>query len=222
MKIKLVIWAILALMAFVFLLTMSRGTYHADPAMRAKEQRARQLARRAKHLNGKQLLGFLSTYAEDEEEMAMALAILQGKDIHAYQQKQTPKRTPDVKKAEDKLPAAPVTQPKEEVPSAQSEPDLPPKPALQPEQKDLQYQFVRVCRFGSVREVEELLAAGVDVNGVDNSATPLLNAVLSDNPQMVELLLEYGATVTPYVLQFAERRQNTEIIELLKSAKAKE
>ena len=41
-----------------------------------REERARQLAERAKHLNGHQLLGFLSTYAQDEEEMQRALEIL--------------------------------------------------------------------------------------------------------------------------------------------------
>jgi len=41
-----------------------------------KEEHARQLAERAKHLNGHQLLGFLSTYAQDEEERQRALEIL--------------------------------------------------------------------------------------------------------------------------------------------------
>ena len=47
--------------------------------MPPKERRARELAKRARHLNGKQLLGFLSTYAQDEEEMRRALEILSGK-----------------------------------------------------------------------------------------------------------------------------------------------
>lgn len=98
-------------------------------------------------------------------------------------------------------------------------------PSNTPEERDkkqLQYELVRLCRWGSIKEVDALLSAGADVNGHSLGETPLQNAVLSDNPQMVEFLLNHGAIVTSYVLELAENHHNEEIINLLKSAGAKE
>ena len=82
---------------------------------------------------------------------------------------------------------------------------------------------MHLCRWGKIEELEQALAAGADVNTPDNFGNlPLKQAVLSDKTQHVELLLKHGATATPSVLKLAENRHNEEIINLLKSAGAKE
>ncbi len=88
--------------------------------------------------------------------------------------------------------------------------------------RQLQRKFVHLCRWGKVSEAENLLSMGADVNEESLGEKPLQNAILGNNPNMVELLLKHGAAVTPYVLQLAENHHNEEIINLLKSAGAKE
>jgi ankyrin repeat protein len=90
------------------------------------------------------------------------------------------------------------------------------------DKKQLQSQLVHQCRWGSIEKVKELLALGADVNQSVTGTTPLKNAVLGDNPQIVELLIKQGAAVTPDIVQLAQNHQNKEIISLLESAGAKE
>lgn len=80
-----------------------------------------------------------------------------------------------------------------------------------------QDKFVTACRWGKVEEVRKFLEMGADVNKSSLGQTPLRNAILGDKPEIVNLLLRYGATVTPYVLQLAENHHNHEIIDLLKN-----
>ena len=51
-----------------------------------------------------------------------------------------------------------------------------------------------VCSWGDVDAVKVLVAAGADVNAVgDGGATPLVNAIIGGNPNVVEFLLSQGA-----------------------------
>ena len=97
-------------------------------------------------------------------------------------------------------------------------------PAL--EKKRLQKKFMRACRRGELSEVEQYLKDGADVNEFDVAEDfPLQQAILSNKPEKVALLLKYGANVNPTgvsVLKLAQKYKNQEIIEMLKSAGAKE
>ncbi len=90
------------------------------------------------------------------------------------------------------------------------------------DKKQLQSKFVDICRWGAVGEVSSLLKMGADVNEESLGQSPLKNAILGDQVQIVKLLLQHGATVTPSLVALAENHKNTEIVNLLKSAGAKE
>ena len=51
-----------------------------------------------------------------------------------------------------------------------------------------------VCSWGELEPVKQLIAAGADVNAIgDQGSTPLFNAVIGKNPQIISLLLKSGA-----------------------------
>lgn len=90
------------------------------------------------------------------------------------------------------------------------------------DKKQLQSKFVNICRWGPVGVAVTLLENGADVNEESLGTSPLKNAILGDQVQIVKLLLQHGATVTPSLVALAENHKNAEIIHLLKSAGAKE
>lgn len=94
------------------------------------------------------------------------------------------------------------------------------------DKKRLQKKLIHACRWGSAAEVEQALKEGADVNAADEAEDfPLQQAILSNKPEKVALLLKYGANVNPgneSVLQLTKKHKNNEIIEMLKKAGAKE
>jgi uncharacterized protein len=51
-----------------------------------------------------------------------------------------------------------------------------------------------VCSWGELEPVRQLIAAGADVNAIgDHEATPLFNAIIGENAEVVSLLLKSGA-----------------------------
>ena len=72
-----------------------------------------------------------------------------------------------------------------------------------------------------------LLQNGANVNDHDNCETALMIAVSEDNFDMVQLLLEFNASVNiqneegETALMIAKEQGNTQIIKLLKAAGAK-
>ncbi|MFC1781368.1 ankyrin repeat domain-containing protein [Planctomycetota bacterium] len=76
------------------------------------------------------------------------------------------------------------------------------------------------CQRGNKEVVEFLIDKGADVNAKPEVTalarmTPLYNAVMSGNKDIVELLISNGADITIEIINLAERRGQTEIIELL-------
>ena len=58
------------------------------------------------------------------------------------------------------------------------------------------YDFVEVCRGGSLRRIRDALMAGADVNARDEQGeTPLMWAVYSADPELVGTLIKAGADV---------------------------
>jgi uncharacterized protein len=50
------------------------------------------------------------------------------------------------------------------------------------------------CTWGELEPVKQIIAAGADVNAKgDQGATPLFNAVMGENSQVISLLIELGA-----------------------------
>ena len=71
---------------------------------------------------------------------------------------------------------------------------------------------------GHIDVVREILASGVDVNATWLAQTPLLAAIHGGHPEIVELLLDHRASLTPkdeYPLIAAAQRSRSEIVELL-------
>ena len=99
-----------------------------------------------------------------------------------------------------------------------------PKPANTPsQQKELQNQLVKACSLGKINNVQALLDQGADINAPDSFGdTPLKRAIWSKSPAIVKLLLQRGARVNAELFTLAQNGQNAEIIQLLKSAEAKE
>ena len=59
---------------------------------------------------------------------------------------------------------------------------------------DVTESLVYAVRTGDAAGAERLIRAGADVNAKDQvGMTPLINAVESDRPEMVEFLLNHGA-----------------------------
>ena len=88
-----------------------------------------------------------------------------------------------------------------------------------------------VCRWGDVKAVETLIAAGADVNAIgETQRTPLFAAVLGEVAKIVEILLRAGADPLAkdqngrFALEVAELLQDSsipdsaEIIAVLRAA----
>jgi ankyrin repeat protein len=82
--------------------------------------------------------------------------------------------------------------------------------------------IIYATSYGFVEIVEMLVENGADVNQIHlDGTTPLINAVLSDDGEMVKLLLDKGAdpAIKDYgentALDYAKAMKNSEIIELL-------
>lgn len=81
-----------------------------------------------------------------------------------------------------------------------------------------------VCTWGDIESVKTLLDAGADINSIgDQGATPIYNAIISENEDLVKYLLKHGASKKYKIFgnkSLYEYAQNTnlskEIIELLK------
>lgn len=74
---------------------------------------------------------------------------------------------------------------------------------------------------GNIEKVILLLENGADVNGKGwDGDTPLANAIRSEHPEIVELLLSKGAdTRNEFVQEAIAGCENQEIVELLKKEK---
>ena len=54
-----------------------------------------------------------------------------------------------------------------------------------------------VCSWGELAPIRQLVAAGADVNARgDKGSTPLFNAVIGRNPEVIGFLIRSGANVT--------------------------
>ncbi|MRV75349.1 hypothetical protein GJ700_26890 [Duganella sp. FT92W] len=84
-----------------------------------------------------------------------------------------------------------------------------------------------VCSWGDLESVKVLVAAGADVNAKgDQGATPLFNAVMGENPEVVSFLLESNADPNipndykRYVLDYAKNVASpASIVSVLEKAK---
>ena len=81
---------------------------------------------------------------------------------------------------------------------------------------------VVAARADQLRAAKLLIESGADVDnkGCGPPYGPLRDAIFSDNPQMVELLLRHGANVDAAVdgcssLYFAYQMENSEIVQIL-------
>jgi ankyrin repeat protein len=85
-----------------------------------------------------------------------------------------------------------------------------------------------VCSWGDLAAVQVLVAAGADVNAQgDQGATPLFNAVVGENPEVVAFLLTSGADPripNRYQRKVLDYAKNTSapssIVKLLEQARA--
>ena len=86
--------------------------------------------------------------------------------------------------------------------------------------------LVKAAKDGDIKDVQSLVAGGVDVNGTDNNCTPLIAAVTENKQEVVAFLLQNGANPniadnmgqTP--IFWAAYNENLEIIKLLITAGA--
>ncbi|MCW3055940.1 MAG: ankrd44, partial [Chthonomonadales bacterium] len=82
----------------------------------------------------------------------------------------------------------------------------------------LNQQFLRACEYGSLEEIQRLIAKGADVHTVGEfQSTPMHKAAWSGRADVVHLLVEHGAKVdspnlsdeTPLMVAVSERRVET-------------
>jgi hypothetical protein len=83
-------------------------------------------------------------------------------------------------------------------------------------------ELVYWASLGDVEQVEQLLAAGIDPNQIDDEGYSALQAAAeNDNLAVVKLLVSKGANVAykgEYTaLQLAEMAENTDVVAYLKS-----
>lgn len=62
-----------------------------------------------------------------------------------------------------------------------------------------------LCRRGQLSQVESLLERGADVNAILHGETPLHVACSSGHPNIVRLLIRYGATVGHKAIEATKR-----------------
>lgn len=65
--------------------------------------------------------------------------------------------------------------------------------------KEEENKLLRVwCNKGDIEKVEELISLGAEINGKDefNGYTPLINAIIGNNIEIIRLLMNSGASVT--------------------------
>ena len=86
------------------------------------------------------------------------------------------------------------------------------------EDADYNTALIYACRYKrDVEQIKLLLDKGADVNHVGSLYyTPLKYAILNQQIDLVRLLLDYGAGITPEIIQFTGRINNQEIINVLR------
>ena len=76
--------------------------------------------------------------------------------------------------------------------------------------------FLKACKKGDLKVVQDLVASGIDVNVVAaNHQGPALAAVGHGREEVVKLLLENGLVVTDQMIQVAVTRKRPRIAEML-------